>query len=184
MKATVGINPLLMMPGNYARQLFDSSHDILFANVESNERKQLLGEFLTKFIDMRCVYRCANPLVKMPEKVKNYKKFAVETGAFLITHFEYAKWPNYLHKVIEHVQQLIEDPRGPGSVGEMSSEGNEAGNKLFRHFRKNLARRGSTAGGLRDVLVAHWLYSSYTLASLAEVEHKKQKCSVCYLGVC
>ena len=56
-----------MMPGNYARQLFNSSHDILFANVENNERKQLLGEFLTKFNDMRCMYRCANPLVKLPE---------------------------------------------------------------------------------------------------------------------
>jgi hypothetical protein len=51
------------------------------------------------------------------------------------------------------VQELIED--GPGTL---SGEGNEGGNKIFRHFRKNLVRRGNTRGSLRDVLRGHWLY--------------------------
>ena len=50
----------------------------------------------------------------------------------LIEHFDYAPWPNYLHKVIEHVQEILADPEGPGSIGAFSGEGNEAGNKLFR----------------------------------------------------
>jgi len=109
-----------------------------------------------------------------------YKLCAAEMGQLLLTNFEYAHWPNYLHKIIEHTQQLIEDPSGPGAIGSFSSEGNEAGNKLFRHFRKNLSRRGSTYGSLCDVLKLHLLYSSKALAKLAEKEHKKNKCSLCF----
>jgi len=101
-------------------------------------------------------------------------------GQLLLSKFEYVQWPNYLHKLIEHTQQLIEDPSGPGSIGSFSSEGNEAGNKLFRHFRKNLSRRGSTYGSLVDVLKLHWLYSSKALTKLAEKEHVKNKCSLCF----
>ena len=53
-------------------------------------------------------------------------------GSLFLQHFDYVEWLNYLYKVIEHVQQLIKDPNGPGSVGAISSEGNEAVNKLFR----------------------------------------------------
>lgn len=45
------------------------------------------------------------------------KKCAVEMGNLLLKHFDYVECPNYLHKIFEHVQQLIEDPNGPGSVG-------------------------------------------------------------------
>ena len=101
-------------------------------------------------------------------------------GSLFLQHFDYVEWLNYLYKVIEHVQQLIEDPNGPGSVGAISSEGNEAGNKIFRHFGKNLSRRGNTYGSLCDVLKLHWLYSSKALFKLAEVEHKKVRCSLCF----
>ena len=53
-----------------------------------------------------------------------------------------------IYTVIEHVQQLIKDPNGPGSVGAFSSEGNEAGNKLFRHFRKKISHILETRMGI------------------------------------
>lgn len=109
-----------------------------------------------------------------------YKLCAVDMGQLLLTNFEYVHWPNYLHKIIEHTEQLIDDPSGPGAIGSFSSEGNEAVNKLFRRFRKNLSRRGSTYGSLCDVLKLRWLYSSKALAKLAEKEYKKNKCSLCF----
>ncbi len=61
-----------------------------------------------------------------------------------------------MHKIIEHVQELIQWKEGPGSIGAVSSEGNEAGNKIFRHFRLHLSSKGSTYQGLVDVLRLHW----------------------------
>jgi hypothetical protein len=39
-----------------------------------------------------------------------------------------------INKVIEHVQELIED--GTGTVGGLSEEGNEGDNKIFRHLKE------------------------------------------------
>lgn len=77
-----------------------------------------------------------------PQDVANYKKVAVEIGQMLIDNFGYCLWPNYLHKVIEHMQEIIQHEDGPGTVGGLSGEGNESGNKSFRHFRKHLSGRG------------------------------------------
>ena len=82
--------------------------------------------------------------------------------------------------MIEHVQEIIEFSEGPGTVGGLSSEGNECGNKIFRHFKKNLARKGNTEGGLRDVFLVHWLYSSPSLTQIAEVTRKQNRCSLCF----
>ncbi|KAK3089331.1 hypothetical protein FSP39_002772 [Pinctada imbricata] len=180
MKTHVGINPQLMMPGNYARTLFQTNHDISLALIPDSERRNNLSVILNIFCKLRSVYRAKDPLVECPSEVASYKQTAIQMGSLLMEHFHYAQWPNYLHKVIEHVQQLIEDPKGPGSIGSFSSEGNEAGNKLFRHFRKNLSRRGNTYGSLCDVLKLHWLYSSKALCKIAEIEHKRNKCSLCF----
>lgn len=144
-----------------------------------SERKSHLSSILCKFRILRKIYRARQPLVDYPEETKNYKKIAIEMGKELIENFHYVVWPNYLHKIIEHVQELIERPNGPGTVGGLSGEGNEGGNKIFRHFRKNFARKGSTQGGLRDVLCLHWLYSSPALVELADVTHKTNRCGLC-----
>ena len=179
MKKETGINPQLMMPGNYARSLFSTPHTILLRLIENEDRRERLSVVLEKFNELREVYRCLCPMKDIPEKVHLYKQNSVAFGQLLIQNFQYADWPNYLHKVIEHVQQLILDPNGPGSVGAFSSEGNECGNKLFRHFRKNLSRRGSVVGSLRDVLHVHWLYSCPKLVNIAEIQRRKNKCSKC-----
>jgi hypothetical protein len=88
-------------------------------------------------------------------------------------------WPNYLHKVIEHVQEIIEDREGVGSVGMLSGEGNECGNKVFRHFRKMLSRRTCAIDSLRDVLYLHWLYSSPKLQFIGKIHSTQKRCSKC-----
>ena len=179
-KSKIGLNAQLMMPGNYARVLFDpKTIKVITELIPSADRRELVEELLSKASEMRSVYRANKPLIDLPEKVKDYKNTAVSLAHNLRDNFSYVHWPNYLHKVIEHVQELIERPDGPGTVGGMSGEGNEAGNKVFRHFRKNLARKGATYDSLRDVLVLHWLYSSPTLRHLATIEKSKKTCSLC-----
>ena len=175
-KKNIGSNPALMMPGNYARTLFDKNNEKhILALVQDEQRKELV-EILDKFRFMREVYRSKNP---DPIKVSNYKKVAVEFGNIFLKHFDFCRWPNYMHKLIEHVQELIQDPTGPGSIGAVSGEGNEAGNKIFRFCRLNLSCKGNTQQGLRDTLRFHWLYSSPELKALAVVSHRKNKCGIC-----
>lgn len=176
-KKTIGLNPQLMMPGNYARTLFDPKNRDTVTQIIPEPARGHMKIVLDNFSKMRQVYRATEPEASA---VSSYKESAVSFGKMIMQYFPYANWPNYLHKIIEHVQELIEDKNGPGSIGAVSGEGNEAGNKIFRHLRKNMASKGNTQQGLIDVLKTHWLYSSPKLLSLSTVTHKKNKCGICF----
>ncbi len=177
-KEHIGCNPKLFMPGNYSRMLFAAENQsIILSLIPDHEDVSALASILQKFRFCRSVYRA-----NVPDKtdVGKYKEVAVAMGQELIDGFGFAEWPNYLHKIIEHVQEIIQDPNGPGSVGAMSGEGLEGGNKIFRHFRKNLSSRGSSFQSLKDILNLHWLYSSPKLRKIAFVAHRKNTCSICH----
>ena len=177
LKQFIGINPQLMMPGNYARELFDEKNkDIILQIIPDSDVQRNLEKILNKFRFLRAVYRATSP---SSSDIVLYKKTATEMGKMLIEHFDYAPWPNYLHKVIEHVQEILADPEGPGSIGAFSGEGNEAGNKLFRLFRKNYSTRGDSFKALEDVIKLHWFYSSCNLQKLSEVTPEVHKCTIC-----
>ena len=166
-----------MMPGNYARMLFNEENSEVVLDFITDENKcDQLRQIFNKFRFLRSVYRAIKP---DQDSVNIYKRVAVEMGELLKIHFDFAQWPNYLHKIIEHVQEILEDPNGLESIGAFTSEGNEAGNKLFRLLRKNYANKGNSYMGLEDVLKLHWLYSSNKLQKLAEVRHRLNKCSKC-----
>jgi hypothetical protein len=57
---------------------------------------------------MRKVDRVTDPNTQYPEETKLDKQTAVSFGHALLENFSYTKWPNYIHKVIEHVQEPIE----------------------------------------------------------------------------
>ena len=135
-----------------------------------------MQQTLEKFRVMRKIYRASSVFDNARE---NYKSVGISMGELLIENFPFARWPNYLHKVIEHVQELLSVF---GSIGSLSSEGNEAGNKLFRLIRKTFAARNNTKDSLRDVLRVHWLYSSPALRKLVSVLKQKHSCSVCGLS--
>ena len=175
-KRNIGSNPQLMLPGNYARMLFDIKNEQIILSLTSQEQRPVLEEILQRFRKMRKVYRANDPDAT---EVSNYKSNAVEMGKLLIKHFPFCKWPNYLHKIIEHVQELTEDKNGPGSIGAVSGEGNEAGNKIFRHFRKNLSSKGNTQQSLTDVLKLHWLYSSPKLQMISNKTKRSYRCTAC-----
>ncbi|XP_070555020.1 V(D)J recombination-activating protein 1-like [Ptychodera flava] len=137
LKAKLGINPSLMLAGNYARAFFDESNEeALLYLIPKDERRQYYSEILSKFRFLKMMYCAKYPRVDLKNEIQNVKRVGVELGQLLIDHFEYATWPNYLHKVIEHSQELLEREDGPGFIGCISGEGNEAGNKLFRQIPK------------------------------------------------
>ena len=100
-----------MMPGNYARMMFNEINEEHLLKLVSREYQTPFKEIFKKIGMMRKVYRENNP---DPHEVKQYKSVAVEFGQVLLKQFDFAKWPNYIHKVIEHVQELIDDKRGLG----------------------------------------------------------------------
>ena len=180
LKKTLGLNSVLMMPGNYARVLFDKNNteDVLFL-IPSDEKKKLLALILEKFRFLRKIYRSNHPLAEYRNEVDRYKAVAIEMAKLLIEHFQYVQWPNYLHKVIEHPQEIILHPDGPGTIGGISGEGNEAGNKVFRTMRQNLTKKSGVKDSLLGVLKLHWLYSSPKLRKVGKVVTEKRVCSLC-----
>ncbi|XP_072029739.1 V(D)J recombination-activating protein 1-like [Amphiura filiformis] len=181
MRRYLGLYPSMMMPGNYARMMFKEENvDIVLDLIPNEYRRRQLREVLKKFRVVRKLYRALTPMKDYPEEVRSLKDEAVAMGRILRDEFGYANWPNYLHKVIEHSQELIEDPNGPQTIGGMSGEGNEAGNKIFRTIREYVAYRGSTDKSLMDILKVHWLYSSPTLGRIGSIQRSRNNCSVCH----
>ena len=67
------------------------------------------------FHGLQTIYRAKNPKVQFPVETKRYKENAVKMERFLPSNFAYARWNNYLHKVIEHADEII-DTRGSVDV--------------------------------------------------------------------
>ena len=156
--------------------MFDSKNEAAVCElVVDSDRKALMIGFLCQFRRLRTIYRAKSPKTDYPEEVKFFKMSAVKMGKLLLENFSFVEWQNYPHKLIEHVQELIQHDLGPGSIGMFSCEGNECGNKVLRHFRKD-----DVTGGLRDVLQLHWLYSSKVWQELSSETHKQNRCSVCF----
>lgn len=177
MRASLGLAPNLMMPGNYARELFDCRNMTkVLSIITDEERRTHLGEVMDQFRKLREVYRASHP---SSADVAAYKAHAIQMADLLHSNFSYANWPNYFHKVTEHVQEVLEDPQGPGTIGALSGEGNEAANKLFRDLRRNFSRKNNTLASLRDIIWMHWLYTSPKLRHLANVSSRSYKCSKC-----
>jgi hypothetical protein len=91
------------------------NEDTIPALIEDYERKSYLSSILCKFRILR-KYRAKQPITDYPEETKNYKTLAIEMGKELIENFYNVVWPNHIHNIIEHVQELIERPNGPGTV--------------------------------------------------------------------
>ena len=177
LKRKIGKNPALMMPGNYARILINvKNEDYILELIRDEKGKDQMRNLLDKFRFMRKIYGAKKTKTDYPEEVAAYHYIAVMFGRILIDNFDYVRWSNYTHKIIEHVDEIIESD---GSVGAYSSEGNESGNKLFRHFRKHHSRKSLILDGLEDIIKIHWLYCSKKLQGLATVVQKKYKCTKC-----
>ncbi|XP_071495144.1 V(D)J recombination-activating protein 1-like [Diadema antillarum] len=112
------------------------------------------------------------------EHVTSYKDTGVKMGELLRESFSYASWPNYLHKLIEHVQEPLEMENGPRTIGALSGEGNEGANKVFRDLRRHFSRKSNAITSLRDTMWFHWLYTSPKLRRIAK-DTARHRCSNC-----
>ena len=99
--------------------------------IPSEDRKVALALVLDKLRVLHRVYQAVQPMQEFAQDVADYKKIAVEMGQMLIANFGYCPWPSYLHKVIEHVQEIMQHEDGPGTVVGLSREGNKGGNRIF-----------------------------------------------------
>ena len=108
-KATIGINSCLMKPGNYARILFDPQNEskVVFL-LGTEEKKNNFTELLSKLQFMHKIFSCRSPKLKYPSEWNHFKQVAIEFGNILLNNYPYAHWSNYVHKCIEHVQEVIE----------------------------------------------------------------------------
>ena len=136
-RQNIGLQPQLQLPGNYVREIL-SDKIVCLLHVShflgSIEGSKAPKDILQQYNWLRRVYRAKNP---DPVDVSVYKKKAVALAKLLLKEFPWALWPNYFHWVVEHVQELIEKH---GSVGALSAEDVEAGNKQVRLFRTLYSR--------------------------------------------
>ena len=160
-----------MLPGNYARILFSQKNEKHILHLlKSEEQKQNFGKLLTYLRFMNKIFSSNKPKQEFPDEWMLFKSKAIEFGKLLISCFPYARWSNYVHKTIEHVQEVIEIH---GTLRAFSGEGNEAGNNATNHSRKS-----GTFDSVNDVLKMHWLYCSFKLKKRSDAARRKYRCSI------
>ncbi len=172
----VGLQKHLMQPGNYSRQFTEQKAVNVMLELIPEARREIVQQLIDKYNLMKVVWKSSKPTTTCPDLVHQYCEHARALMDILKGHFEYMKdnMPNYLHKVVAHVPELIDKF---GSVGLYSSEANEHGNKLFRLFRRMNARQ-NTNYELQDILKYHWLYTCRRLQHHVGQE-RQQICSKC-----
>ena len=83
-KKKLGMAPHLMMPGNYARQLFlEKNATVVLELIEDVSRRETLRLILDKFRFVRKLYRSTEPHLSFPNEIKELKRTAVEIDNFL-----------------------------------------------------------------------------------------------------
>ncbi|XP_072042074.1 V(D)J recombination-activating protein 1-like [Amphiura filiformis] len=177
LRTGMGLQKYLMQPGNYSRLLLtDKAMAIILPLIPEN-RREYVQQLVDDYNLLKPVWKATKPTESCPDLLKKYDENASKFIVTLKMFFSYTKqnMPNYLHKTLAHVPELIEKY---GSVGAFSSEPNEHGNKLFRLFRKMNARQQSDFE-LKDILKFHWLYTVKSIHELADRTSIHQKCSFC-----
>ena len=169
----LGLYPLLMMDGKYARVFADPKHQSkILALIEDETRRAHVGEIFHHWQEMRRVWRPAT----MPDEDAIYL-YATHRDALhdLIVNPEklggYIEIPNYVHMLMEHVEN--EDH----PMGIWGTEGLEAANKIWKFVRKHMS--GGGKGGMRDALVVMSLRTNPRLMAHVYFEPVKQCCSSC-----
>ncbi|XP_076589658.1 V(D)J recombination-activating protein 1 [Chaetodon auriga] len=175
LRKKVKLKPVMRMNGNFARRLLTlETVEAVCELVPSEARREALRELITLYLQMKPVWRATCPAKECPDQLCRYSFNSQRFADLLSTTFKYrykGKIPNYMHKTLAHVPEIIERD---GSIGAWASEGNESANKLFRRFRKMNARQ-SKAFELEDVLKHHWLYTSKYLQKFMEAHKNSVK---------
>ena len=174
----IGTVKKLMQGGNYGRDLIHPQIDTMLAEViPSVNRLKVVRRLLKYYRKLHKVFRSNYPRDDCPGDLAMYDRNARLMGKHLQKHFKYIKkWPNYVHKVLCHVPELIELY---GSIGALSTEGSERMNKEHRRNRKEHSRQ-TTIHEQRDNLRWSWLTASLKLRKDVEITHAEYLCTNCH----
>ena len=174
-----GINMKFELEGNSARTLFkNDNHELTMKliHISDDKKKSLLEEFLNKIRLLLAVVSSQRP--KEEFDMNYFGQHCIDLCLFMLEHFDYIRWPDYFHIATAHSKELIMYPYGPGSIGELSTEGKEAKNKIFMEFFTKGARMSSNKLAIRDVFMKDWLYTSPTLHACGTAK-KVYRCKIC-----
>ncbi|XP_072019817.1 V(D)J recombination-activating protein 1-like [Amphiura filiformis] len=182
LRKVLGNPQKLMQGGNYGKDMVnvEKIKPILQTLIHDQTKIDKLLKLLDLYNKLRRVWRANYPKEEVAEDLEHYKARAHELGELLRQKFEYIKkWPNYLHKILAHVPEIIESNEVK-SCGAVASEANEERNKGWRenrrrHSRKNLLYEQT------DNLRYAWLSSSYRLHVMAKVEKRGYRCGKCLM---
>ncbi len=173
LKSELGLSSGIMMVGNFARELFKAKNEKTILNYLDEADRADLSVGLSKFRELQIIYSTTEP---SKTDIATFKEKAVAFGRYMLDTYPWANWPNYMHKLIEHGQEIMVKY---GTLAGMSGEGNEALNKVFRKFVRDNAFRGNMNIALQNVLTMTWLSSSPELVRLAEYTKSQHLCSIC-----
>ncbi len=174
LKLHLGLSSGLMMVGNFARELFKEKNEKVILEFLDETDRADFAVALGKFRDLQAVYSATEP---DPINIASFKAKAVSFGKFVLETYPWANWPNYMHKLIEHGQEIMQKY---GTLAGMSSEGNEALNKVFRKYIRDNSFQGNMKISLENVLTTTWLSSSQELIRLSSYTGSSHVCSICH----
>lgn len=121
-----------MLLGNYVRILFfQKNESYIFYFLKFDEKKEKFVKLLIFVRFMYKIFSFSKLKEEFFEEWLQYKSRVVEFGKYLIISYLYVRWSNYVYKIIEYVQEVIESY---GILGGFFGEGNEVGNKNFSIF--------------------------------------------------
>ena len=130
---------------------------------------------------MQPVWSCSDPCGTYPELIEQYEDNAKAFCTLLRVKFTYiTTWPNYLHKMTEHVKENMRDK----TIGCLSRGAHEKSNKLTRYIwiKLNHRSRQISEHEWRDVLKIQSLYTCRQLQQ--EMKHHNRNiytCSICHI---
>ncbi|XP_070538732.1 V(D)J recombination-activating protein 1-like [Ptychodera flava] len=71
-KAKLGVNPTLMMAGNYARVFFDEANEgVIVSLIQDTERREKFAEVLSKFRFLKKMYCAKNPQIEFKDEIQD-----------------------------------------------------------------------------------------------------------------
>lgn len=177
-RTRVGLWPLLMMGGNYARTMMDPRNlDAMVGKIADAARRGKMRALLVLWQKMRKSWRPVGNPRDTDEGRTLVASYDADRRAFLATlnaDFAYVEVALYVHYVLAHVPAWLNKV---DSIGALSAEALEANHREWRWVREHLAR--SDSRGLEDTLRVMWLRAHPALARIIFLEITKQNCGYC-----
>ena len=158
------------------RYLADDVKDQIISIIPEGEMKEAYTKAHDNYLDVDKISRRLHPT----QEDKDSFEAKARRFSEAYTDIGWAEPNNQMHAVTEHTSYYLQ-LEGVNSLGKLSTEGNEAGNRRFKTEKKLHTFRGSVHEQMSQIVRFEWLTSSSVLQrSLTSKERKKTVCSKCH----